>query len=889
MGEVMSLLQEILSWTKGLPEWQSDAVARLLAKSALTTDDSDDLFALLKATHGIPDPKNRTPQPLTADQIPAQVKSSMHVKLRAMKNLRNVNAIAENQCLSFSSDGLTVIYGDNGSGKSGYSRVLKRACRARDQADAIHPNFNLPPGKASAAEAVFEITVDGVVQDVTWTNDKPAPTELSSLAIFDSRCARAYLDNENDFSYVPYGLDIFEGLARTCRQLEDLIETEYNQLEPDLNVFALLRGDTAVGKLIFSLSDKTTTAQIDALAILTPNELAKHVELDRSLKENSPKEKATQLRLRARRIATVSANADSKGRLVCQTAVATLRALANSYRTAKAAAEFAAQQFKEDGNLLPGTGGEAWRELFEAARKFAIESHPDRKFPELDEDAPCPLCQQPLAEGAARLLRFEAFIRQEAEETSQKRRKALSDEYRLFITHALTLSLDEVVYSEIEAIDAQLAADTRAFEQALSLRQAAVKAAINSDQWDGIDQELANPTVRLKALADRLNAEAELLEKASNEQVRVVLQKQFSELDARVRLRQVRDVVVTTVSRLVHQAKLRQCKSAVNTRAISLKASELATKAISKELVQALNHEFKALCVDSLWVSLKSRSTNGKVLHKLKLEFPQGRSPIDNKSRSSIDILSEGEQRAIAIGSFLAEIALSAGKGGIVFDDPVSSLDHLRRDRVAERLALEAAHRQVIVFTHDIYFLCLLVEEANLAGVPIATQSLNRRTEGFGVVASDLPFQGKNVKQRICDLKKQQQSIAKLHKDGEEQEHRKQTVEAYCQLRMAWERAVEEVLLRKVILRFRKGVETQRLVGVVVEDEDHARVNAGMSKCSKYLHDKACMGGVAVPEPDELLADIMKLETWRLQIENRSADKASKRKAMFKPNLHTVV
>jgi len=39
------------------------------------------------------------------------------------------------------------------------------------------------------------------------------------------------------------------------------------------------------------------------------------------------------------------------------------------------------------------------------------------------------------------------------------------------------------------------------------------------------------------------------------------------------------------------------------------------------------------------------------------------------------------------------------------------------------------------------------------------------------------------------------------------------------------------------------------------------------------------MGGVAIPEPDELLADIMALETWRGQIEKRSADTIKKRKA----------
>src|SRR3569833_368702 len=173
----MSILQEILGWTKGLPTWQSDAVARLLAKPALTADDLSDLYALLKLAHGIPDPEERKPKPLTADQIPAPVKVSTHVELRAIKNMRHVNAIAENQHLAFGTAGLTVIYGDNGSGKSSYSRVLKRACRARDRMEAIHPNANLPASKVAAAEAAFEIVVNGVTQDVHWINGKAAPPE----------------------------------------------------------------------------------------------------------------------------------------------------------------------------------------------------------------------------------------------------------------------------------------------------------------------------------------------------------------------------------------------------------------------------------------------------------------------------------------------------------------------------------------------------------------------------------------------------------------------------------------------------------------------------------------------------------------------------------------
>jgi ABC-type cobalamin/Fe3+-siderophores transport system ATPase subunit len=281
--------------------------------------------------------------------------------------------------------------------------------------------------------------------------------------------------------------------------------------------------------------------------------------------------------------------------------------------------------------------------------------------------------------------------------------------------------------------------------------------------------------------------------------------------------------------------------------------------------------EFKALGVGMLRVSLKSRSDRGKAVHKLKLELPQSRNPGE--------ILSEGEQRAIAIGSFLAEVGLSDGSGGIVFDDPVSSLDHRRRERVAKRLAKEASQRQVIIFTHDIYFLCLLTEEAKLAAIPVATQSLTRRTEGFGVADPELPFEGKSTSKRIKSLKAQHQTIDKFYRDGEEQLYQRHTVDAYFRLRMTWERAVEEVLLREVILRFRKGIETQRLAGVVVEDGDYAEVYAGMKKCSNYAHDKALQGGVAVPDPDELLADIMALDNWRAGIEARATATAKKRKA----------
>ena len=868
----MSILQDILNWSQGLPAWQSDAIARLFAKQVLSTGDLEDLFALIKAEHGIPDSKGRTVKKLSAQQIPAATQSNTHVEVLAMKNLRHVNAIAESQRLAFGAKGLTVIYGDNGSGKSGYSRVLKRACRARDQRELIHPNAKLPAGKIEQAEAAFELSVNGVPREANWVNDKPAPEELSSLAIFDARCARAYLDTEDDFAYVPYGLDILEELARVCKQLEDLIKNEHSQNTVDLVVFDGMGGPTTqVGTLINGLSAKTKPSKVEELATVSDKEAARRDELYKTLTADNPKEKATQLRLRSTRIGKIAKTATEKLAMVDGATENKLRGLVNADRKAKPAVELASRVFKEDATLLPGTGSEAWKELFEAARKFCKEAHPAKEFPNLGADAQCPLCQQPLKEGADRLLRFEKFVQDEAEKTAQACKKAFGDEYKTFMVQSVALGLDDELFAEINGSDKALATAARDFDKALADRQSVITGACVSNDWDNIAPEPASPAPQLQALADKLTQEATNLDKASDEKGRAAMQADFDELDARTKLAKAKPAVLAAMGKLDLQAKLKNCLGAVKTTTISNKSKELAEKVISKELADALNKEFKSLGAGNLQVSLQSHSAKGKALHKLKLELPQ--------AKSLSDILSEGEQRAIAIGSFLAEVNIGGGKGGIVFDDPVSSLDHKRREHVAARLIQEAAIRQVIIFTHDVYFVCVLMEEADRAGVACATQSLSKKPEGYGVADPNLPFEGMGTKARVGALRNRQQEIAKLDRDGGEAEHRRQTVEAYRQLRITWERAVEEVLFQKVVLRFRKGISTQPLAGVVVDDTDYACIEQWMTKCSNYSHDQALLGGTTIPGPDELLADINALDDWRLHVEKRSSDVAKKRKS----------
>ncbi|WP_244118391.1 hypothetical protein [Burkholderia gladioli] len=187
------------------PAWQQDAIARLYVNRELSAEDIDDIYALSKAEAGVPDEKGRVAKKLESAEVAPQTNPTRLVQIVAVKELQHVNALVQGGRLPISPTGLTVIYGENGAGKSGYSRVFKHACRARDRREPILPNARLDPKKVGTAQAVFETIVDGAMVDLVWKHRTEPPLPLTDISIFDTHCARAYIDNQGDFAYVPYG------------------------------------------------------------------------------------------------------------------------------------------------------------------------------------------------------------------------------------------------------------------------------------------------------------------------------------------------------------------------------------------------------------------------------------------------------------------------------------------------------------------------------------------------------------------------------------------------------------------------------------------------------------------------------------------------------------
>lgn len=864
----MALLDEILAWSqKSLSFWQQDAVRRLFVQQDLSAKDLDDLYVLLKAAHGLPNPDGLKPTPLAKEHLPSTAVAGQVVQLGSIRDLKFVNRIAPGQALKFSQTGITVIYGGNGSGKSGYSRVLKKACRARDQLEEVLPDATDAIAQKGIPEATFDVLIDGAPSALTWSRAITPPEALSNIAVFDARCARVYLSAEQSVAYLPYGLDVVESLAnKVLPALTERLNKEVFSVSTDVSPFKHLLGDTAVGKLVASLGPKTNQALVSELANLKPEEEARLVELDKTLAESDPKAKAKEMRIQIQRLDALINKIDGASAWVSDPAISKLKDLDVAAVNALQAEKVAAEKFRSGETLLHGTGDAVWMELFEAARRYSTEmAYPAHEFPHVDEGASCVLCQQPLVDGASRLKRFDEFIKQDAAKAAAEKRRGVASAVAKINGASVQVGLDDALRDELANFNEGLPVMVGAFEMSMEVRRQAMLTAISSHDWTMIPVLALDPRQALKEISAMQAIAVTELEKAGDEAKRKALEREQAELRARTTLAPSAPALIALIERFKLKAQLEQCKSALKTTAISNKSKEFSSSAVTAALQKALQEEFQRLGVGHIGTKLEERSVKGKTKYRLLLNLPVSNN-IEN-------ILSEGEQRAIAIGSFMAELQLAGHKGAIIFDDPVSSLDHWRRKYVAQRLVNEANCRQVIVLTHDTSFLGELRDAIERLGTDHLIQHLEWSGGKPGFVSDGLPWEHQGYKERINKLEQAQKNFEKLPwppypNDQQSEAMRRQ----YSQLRSAIERVVQDVVFCGVVKRYRDWIRMDNLEGVVgFSKQESAEIARLHKRCCDVTdaHDPSSAKASPVPTAAELGKDIQDLQAVISLIETR--------------------
>ena len=694
---------------------------------------------------------------------------------------------------------------------------------------------------------------------------------ISRVSVFDAQCAAVYLTEKTDVAFRPFGLDLFDKLVKACKAVRAKLESEQRALNSNalVGVQAQIPEGTAAAKLLANVSSLTKPETVQALARLSPEEEARLALLEKSLLDlqaNDPEKLARQLNLRARRLQALARHLKEVEAALSAQAVADVIAVrTEGYRKGEEARRLREATFAA--GMLTGTGSEAWTALWEAARRFSQESaYPSQPFPVVENGAHCVLCQQDLDHAAShRLKQLEAFVASTTERELRQLRETFAQRRKSFTDLRTTT---EAIDDELKEIRIEHEASADAIAVALAAnenRRKAVVLALTEDKDLAADcPDLVSVAHEADALAEQIESRIKALRSnAIDDRKRMTAEAQ--ELSARKLLAKYEQTVLDDIERRKRYAAYGLCIDETKTQAITQKSTAVTKTAVSQRLKQSFRDELVHLAFRHVEVELREAGgADGVLYHKLMLT----RAPGVELPR----VVSEGEQRCLSIAAFFAELSTAEDSSGIVFDDPVSSLDYRWREGVARRLVQESKTRQVIVFTHDVVFLLLLRQFAEELNVEQFDQHVRHLSKGAGVCAEELPWVALPVKKKIGYLKNERQAADKLFRDGHQAAYEREAKYLYGLLREAWERALEEVLLGGIVERFRPGVQTQHVATIAdITPEDCRTLDAAMTKCSRWLpgHDQAAAARAAVPEPTELKDDIEALENWVAVIRKR--------------------
>ena len=888
----MSALDLIIEWAEhDLPDWQSDAVRRLLTQDELTETDKTELLALLKQSYDLGEssaPKQNA-RPLKRGDVSGAPPVAATLTLKAMTNLANVNAIPDGSDLPFGHQGLTVIYGGNATGKSGYARVLKRACSARDKKEPILPNVfkkSLP----QVAEASFKISVNGAGdQEIKWKDGEEPPGVLSNIAVFDSKCARIIIDEKNEATYLPFGTHVFEELVACLKDIRSHLENE--KPKPATPEYPQILPYTKAGQFLTRLTHETSINTIDDFVSWSKESekelLGCSKRLAKAEAEDPGKEGLRLRNLRSRIRLLAERCVQLEGALSDSTLESLRGKLAQLGVAEKAVAIASKESFADE--PLTGVGSTVWQELYQAAKSYSIEhAYPRQDFPETGEGSRCVLCMDPLSNDAKkRLRRFKSFMEQSARKKVKDITQQIQEAVEVFSQiDGTELETYKDALDEIRGRNEQDARQIEQFLCAMPKRAKTVLKGIEQKAFAPLQPSPPMPSAALGEMVEQLETEATELEKAAGPHELANLADKKYELESIKVLANKKAQIIDYVKQLAIAKKYDACIAATGFGGITRKGKRIVSQALTPALRSALARELDSLRALDIPLNLRASGVEGETYHKMQLN---GRR-FGGKAKLS-DILSEGEQGIVAIAGFLAELAISGHNSPIVFDDPVTSLDHVYRRFIAHRLAREAVNRQVIVFTHDIALLLELKTKAGeLGNVAFTAHTVKRfGKDASGVTVGTLPWHAMPVSDRLSYLQDLVPRLRPLYASSRE-EYNEKAANLYALLRETWEAAVEEVLLFGTICRHGQEVQTQRLRSVKVTTEDYRAIALGMGKCSTWMrgHDKSKALGIDRPGPDEIESDIKQLRDFIKAIRKRGQELRNEREVSIEPKAPEV-
>ncbi len=847
--------EEIVVWASGRPPWQQDALCGIAAGREVNEAALDALVIQVKTGEG-------GGEILTEEEIPVAGPGAARIELVSVAELKNVNALVAAQDLSFGPAGLTVVYGDNGSGKSGYARLIKSAVGSL-HSEPVHGDV-FGPDPEGPQQARINFRSGGEERPSSqWPAGVAA--ELGAVGFYDEACGEAYLRRESELGYRPSALGLLDGLIALCDRVAARLDVELSDNAARVRPLPTPPEDSPAAAFLATLSGKTSAEDVEAACTLedgTEAELESlRVEEARLIATDPGKEKSRLLAL-ATHARALHDRVGALAEALDEEAVAAAVGRRDGLVAAREAARLVSIASFE-GEPLAGVGGEAWQRLWATARRYSEETaYPSREFP-VTAEAHCLLCQQPLgAEAGERLRRFDAFV---ADDTARQVREAEA---------ALKSSVDSLDAlanpptqlhenrSAIAARDENLDSALGSWLAAAETRRLALLAALGSEPADELPPLDESPREQLRNLAEAADDEAAAVDQEHFDANLATLVACRRDIEGRQALVAGRANIESEIERLREREVMQTARRQADTSGITRKTTELTERHVSAEADDRFARETDRLNLERIHLR-RSGGHKGKVRHRPALLTPTVEKPVE-------DVLSEGEQTALGLAGYFTEAYFDTSRSALVLDDPVSSLDHIRRRAVARRLTEFAADRQVIVFTHDLEFVVALSAEALAQGVEFTERSIQRRGDRApGICVDGLPWKAKDVGRRFEELERLLAEI-KRERSNWDQDHYDEQCAAWAgKLSETWERVLHLEIAQPLFDPSTSQVHPKMLKVIArITMEDDQQFQASYARVSEWAlrHDKSPSRNYVAPEPEVLAAELAVIREFSKRI-----------------------
>jgi hypothetical protein len=675
----------LVDWANKQDAWVRHLVREIMSsRRPLGDDQADELYDAYLVEKGLADgtaPAD-APLPYPTDGLAA----TETLRLVRMAEVSGVNALTPGASIDFS-PGLTILYGENGTGKTGYARVLKRLAAVRD-AEEIVPNIH-SVAKAPTPTARIEYELGGVADSVTWKNELGI-SPFTRMSIFDSPAVNVRVDENLAYVFIPAEISLFSYVSDGVRSVQERGAAALREATPSTNPFLrYFQRGTPIYQQIEALGAATEVTTLESMASLPANAAEEKERVEReaaALRSNGAEGLLAAHRESIRTLENLVNLVEAVSRFDRERyneALTVLAALQESYRHVR-------EETFAPGDL-PGPADDEWQEFIAAGESYRSHLVASEHS---DDGERCIYCRQTLdSEAAALISKYAAFLddalgRQivERQRTLANSSSALTnvrlDEVTAEVRRKIESGTSEPVYeaardllAEIAGAQVQVTARSRLTIE-LTDRLAELR--------DHAAAPLAHHKGEAAALASQLADRATALAKAERD---------LAGLNSKLELDRHLPEIRTYVESSKAAARLDQLLKRLP---VVLRSLTDVSKIASEDLV---NNDFQ-LRFEEECRSLRTPN--------VRLEFigragkAQRRKTLSGEYRLS-QVLSEGEQKVLALADFVAEARMGSTSAPIILDDPVNSLDHRRLQEVSDRIAALASVRQVIVFTHNIW------------------------------------------------------------------------------------------------------------------------------------------------------------------------------------------